>query len=43
MGTINYLISSILQNIFFCVQHKKEMFIFGWTITLRDIGHNMKT
>ncbi len=24
MGTTNCLITSILQNIFFCVQHKKE-------------------
>ncbi len=24
MGTVNYLIITILQNIFFSVQHKKE-------------------
>ncbi len=37
--TINCLITSILQNIFFNVHHKKEthddkIFIFGWTIPL---------
>ncbi len=26
MGTINFLITSILQNIFICVQHKKETY-----------------
>ncbi len=38
MGTINYLMTNSLQNIFFYVQHKKEtynnIFIFGWTIPL---------
>jgi len=25
MGPINYLVTDIFQNIFFCVQHKKEI------------------
>ncbi len=35
MATSNCLVSNILQNIFICVQQKKEthnnIFIFGWT------------
>ncbi len=45
MATINYTVSQILQNIFFCVQQKKEthtwgwinVFIFRWTVSLRRI------
>jgi len=29
MGPINCLVTIILQNIFFCVQHKKETLITG--------------
>ncbi len=42
MATVNYLVTNILQNIFFCVQQNKETQIyrfsdkitFGWTIPL---------
>ncbi len=50
MSTVNCLFASILQNIFFCVQQKKEvygewmmteLYLFGWTIPLKN--HNLQT
>ncbi len=41
MGTVNYLVTHVVQNIFFYVQQEKggvnnnKMFIFWWTVSLK--------